>query len=108
MSWEKLAENRIQDAIDRGELQPPPPGTALDLAEYFALPAAERMGLSVLKSAEVVPPEIELLKQIAALEQALAECSDGMRAAALREELQLRRVNFALAMERRKRRDPAP
>jgi hypothetical protein len=108
MSWEKLAENRIQEAIERGELQPPPSGTPLDLAEYFALPAAERMGLSLLKSAEVVPPEIELLKQIAALECALGDSADTARAAALREELQLRRVNLALAMERRKRREPAP
>jgi hypothetical protein len=108
MSWEKLAENHIQEAIERGELQPPPPGTALDLAEYFALPAEERMGLSVLKNAGVVPPEIEMLKQIALAEQALVACTDSSRTPALREELQMRRVNFALAMQRRNRRDPAP
>ena len=106
MSWEKLAENRIQEAIECGELQPPPAGTPLDLAGYFALPAAERMGLSILRSAEIVPPEIELLKRIVALERALAECSDAARATTLRDELQTRRVNLALAMERRKRREP--
>ena len=100
VTWEKLAENRIQEAIERGDLQPPPPGTPLDLREYFALPAAERMGLSVLKSAEVVPPEIEMLKQIAALEGALAESTDAARTTALRDELHLHRVNLALAMER--------
>jgi hypothetical protein len=107
MSWEKLAEHRIEEAIQRGDLQPPPAGTPLDLAEYFALPATERMGLSILKSADVVPPEIERLKQIAELERALAECGDAARAAVLRGKLQMLRVNLALAMERRKRREPA-
>lgn len=105
--WEKLAENRIQEAIENGDLQPPAAGTPLDLSDYFSQPATERMGLSILKGAGVIPPEIELLKAVAALENELAACTDSRRAAALRDELQQRRVSLAMTMERRKRRDPS-
>jgi hypothetical protein len=105
-AWEKLAENRIQEAIENGELEPPPGGGPLDLTEYFALPEAERAGLSLLRNAGVIPPEIELLKAAAALERELAQCRNAGHAAHLREQLEEKRVAFALTLERRKRREP--
>jgi hypothetical protein len=70
----------------------------------------------LLKGAKIVPPEVELLRVIGELEEALeaaetAHCvertaANGKRVAALRQELQDKRVGFALAMERRRRRDP--
>jgi hypothetical protein len=109
MNWTQLAENRIEEAIASGEFDDlPGKGRPLDLAEYFARPAAERAGAALLKNANVVPPEVQLLKEIARLEEAIAEAKDRPRevVAKLREELQEKRVAFALAMERRRRRDP--
>ena len=107
MNWLKLAENRIDEAIALGEFDDlPGHGQPLDLTEYFSRPASERMGVNLLKNAGVVPTEVELLKQIAALEEALAECGDAAKRERLNAELQERRVALALAMERRKKREP--
>jgi hypothetical protein len=123
MNWTKLAEDRIEEAIAGGEFENlPGKGQPLDLAEYFALPAAERAGSMLLRNANVVPPEVQLLKEIGALEEAIewaenaepdgrsrrANRSDtpAARLPRLREQLQEKRVAFSLAMERRRRREP--
>ena len=107
MSWEKLAHHRIEEAIAAGEFDDlPGPGQPLDLAEYFSRPPTERAGVSLLKNAGVLPPEMELLKAIGRLEEALHECADSQRHSRLQTELQETRVAFAMAMERRKRREP--
>jgi len=132
MNWTKLAEDRIAEAIANGELKDlPGQGQPLDLSEYFALPAAERAGAALLKNANVMPPEVQLLKEIAELEEAIRRGGCGAlaggksetdrshrsqtsreehaqreRLAGLRDQLQEKRVAFALAMERRRRREP--
>ena len=107
MSWEKLANNRIDEAIASGEFDDlPGQGQPLDLSEYFSQPAAERVGVHLLRNADVMPPEVELLKQIATLEEALAAAEmDPAKRDRVKADLQEKRVAFALAMERRKRRD---
>lgn len=106
MNWEKLAHNRIEEAIAAGEFDDlPGRGQPLDLSEYFSQPATERMGTQVLKNANVLPPEIELLKRIAALEAALAAGVGDTERARLQAELQEKRVTYALTMERRKKRE---
>jgi hypothetical protein len=105
MSWEKLAQNRIEEAIAAGEFEDlPGRGQPLDLTEYFSRPAAERAGASLLKNAGVLPPEMELLKQIAALETAIGTCREERRQQ-LQADLQELQVAYAMAMERRKRRE---
>lgn len=107
MNWQKLAENRIDEAIALGEFDDlPGRGRPLDLTEYFSQPASERVGVNLLKNAGVVPPEVELLKQIGVLEEALAGGGDAAKRERLNVELQERRVALALAMERRKKREP--
>ena len=107
MNWTRLAESRIEEAIAQGGFEDlPGRGQPLDLAEYFALPAAERAGAALLRDANVVPPEVELLKSIAKLKVALEHSQEPHLADRLREELQEKRVAFALAMERRRRRAP--
>ena len=104
MSWEKLAHNRIEEAIAAGEFDDlPGRGKPLDLTEYFSQPSAERAGVSLLKNAGVLPPELELLKLIARVEEAMAKNADPAQRARLNAELQEHRVAFAMAMERRRR-----
>jgi len=137
VNWTKLAESRIEEAIANGEFRDlPGQGQPLDLAEYFAQPATERAGTALLKNANVIPPEVQLLKEIARLEQAILNAgsaenlerpAEGAGAASprtsaffhrsspdhrrdfiekLRGQLQEKRVTLAMAMERRRRRDP--
>lgn len=101
-AWEKLAESRIQESIAAGEFTAPAGAPALDLAEYFALPASERVGISLLRNAGVVPPEVELLRRIARLDEEVGR-ADATHASSLREELQTLQVSFRLAIERRAR-----
>lgn len=102
-AWHRLAEDRIHEAIARGEFDDVPFGQPLDLREYFAQPEAERMGISLLKTAGVVPPEVEILKEIAALEAEIKTCDDAEHSAELRDRLQTSRVALALALERRQK-----
>jgi len=106
MNWEKLAQNRIEEAIAAGEFEDlPGRGQPLDLTDYFSRPPAERAGVSLLKNAGVLPPEMELLKRIASLEAALEVCDKAVERRRLQEELQEYRVAYAMAMERRKKRE---
>jgi hypothetical protein len=101
-SWSALAEDRIKIAIESGEFDNlPGTGKPLDLAEYFSVPAGERMAFSVLKSAGVTPCEVEWLREIHRLESAIRENSDPQRHRQLTFELQEVRVKLAFAMERR-------
>jgi nucleoid-associated protein YgaU len=107
MSWEKLAQNRIEEALAQGEFDDlPGRGQPLNLDEYFALPPTERVGAALLKNANVLPPEAELLKSAARLEAQLTASTDPAERTRLQSALQETRVAFALAMERRKRREP--
>ena len=106
MNWEKLAQNRIEEAIAQGEFEDlPGRGQPLDLTDYFSRPPAERAGVSLLKNAGVLPLEMELLKRITSLEAALEVCDKAVERRRLQEELQEYRVGYAMAMERRKKRE---
>ena len=103
MHWVQIiAENRIQAAIEAGEFEDlPGKGKPLNLDEYFNMPAASRMIFSVLKNAEVVPPEVELLREIDRLNEALDSCRDEKQRRDLLQQIQTRRVSLNLALERR-------
>jgi hypothetical protein len=103
-AWHRLAEDRIKEAIDRCELDDVPTGVPLVLREYFALPPSERMGLTMLKNAGVVPPEVHILKEAEQLETELDAGTDPARRKLLSDKLQAKRVSFAMMQERRRRR----
>lgn len=83
-----LAEQRIADAIRRGEFDNlPGAGRPLDLSEDPFVPAERRMVNRILKNAGVTPPEIGLRKQIVMIRQALSNKREGPERDALRSEL---------------------
>jgi hypothetical protein len=101
--WEQIAENRIAEAFQQGEFENVPGvGRPLDLTAYFSAPGEDRMAFSILKSAGVVPSEVELMNGIAELERRFQNCNSQAEAQCLRQQLQAQRVNLNLAMERRK------
>lgn len=68
---EEIAEEKIREALARGEdREIPGKGQPINLDAYFAAPEDWRMAFSVLRSAQVVPEEVELLKEIARLKAA--------------------------------------
>ena len=65
MSFQKNVDEKIKEAIAKGEFDNlPGKGTPLDLDAYFAAPEHLRIGYSILKGADIIPEEMELLRQI--------------------------------------------
>src|SRR5215475_14118586 len=72
MSFQTDIDEKIKESIARGEFDNlPGKGKPLDLDAYFATPEHLRIGYSILKGAEIVPEEMELLKQIEGLKRSL-------------------------------------
>ena len=103
---ERIAEQKILDAIARGEFHNlPGAGKPIDLEEYFRTPEELRMAYSILKSARCLPEEIELMSEVAALDRELGAAADGSAARAqLRRRLRDRRLQLDVLLERKRRR----
>jgi hypothetical protein len=70
MSFEKVAEQKIQEAMATGEFDDLGcKGKPVDLTSYFAVHEDLRMAYSILKNANVLPEEAELLKEIEQLKE---------------------------------------
>ena len=105
MPFSRIAENRIREAIDRGEFENlPGAGQPLNLEEYFSTPEDLRMAYSILRSANCVPAEIELLNEILRLERAIAQIEDATTRKPLQRALTDRQTQLGVMLEQRSRR----
>lgn len=103
MAFERLAENRIREAMREGVFERLPARGPIDLEEYFKLPVELRMAYSVLKSAGCVPEEVELLREVDRLETAVAGAADDAARNTARRALADAKLKLDLALERRRR-----
>jgi hypothetical protein len=103
MGLERIAEQKIRDAIARGEFDNlPGAGQPIDLEEYFRTPEELRMAYSILKSACCLPEEVELMNEIAALDRELGETADAATGARVRVRLRDRRLQLAILLDRKR------
>ena len=106
MPFSRLAERRIREAIAQGEFDHlPGAGKPLNLEQYFSTPEDLRTAFSILKNANCAPAEVELLKEISRLAQAVAETADPAARQNLQRTLAHRQTELAIALERRSPRD---
>ena len=104
MAFERIVEAMIKEAMARGEFDNlPGKGKPIDLTEYFETPEDVRLANSVLKSAGMTSHEVDLLREIAELKQALAATLEEKRKQELQQQIQQKQVEFSLRMERQKR-----
>jgi len=84
-----------------GELKAAPSyGKPLNLGDgYDETPAELRMGMKILKDAGVVPPEVEAMREAAALEEKLDACTDDAERRVLQQQLSEKRQAIALRLE---------
>lgn len=69
---QKIAEEKILAAIERGELENlPGQGKPLNLDDNTAVPEELRAAYRLLKNAGYIPPEMELRKEIQQVEELL-------------------------------------
>ena len=102
----KSLDERIADALreshERGELQRAKGwGKPLDFGDgYDETPADLRMGYKILKDAGAYPVEVEILREVRALEERLAKLDPASDdAAALRGKISDLRTDVALRIE---------
>ncbi len=113
MNAEEKRENRLkllEDHIGRslaesaqnGELQSAPSyGRPLHFGDgYDETPDELRMGYKILKDAGVVPPEVELMREIEALRLGLEGAADDAAAQARRQQLVDKQQALALRLEK--------
>ena len=97
---QRLAEERIRDAIQRGEFDNlPGRGKPLNLEDDRHIPEDLRLAYKVLKNAGCLPPELELKKEISKAEELLSSMEDEGQ-----KYRQLQKLNFLIMKlnERRK------
>jgi len=100
MSFQKNVDEKIREAIARGEFDHlPGKGKPLNLEAYFATPEHLRMGYSILENADIIPEEMELLRQIEGLKKSLDSCGTPMERKTLRQQLSEKLTNLNMRME---------
>jgi hypothetical protein len=101
MSIESSIEKRIKAAIDRGDFDNlKGKGKPLDLDAYFAMPEEIRMAFAMLKSNEFVPEEVEMMKEISRLKEAIAASEETYQRARLTAQLQEKNLALTIALEK--------
>lgn len=76
-AFDQLAEARIQEALEAGELSNlPGEGKPLTFSDDPLVPAELRVAYRMLKNAGMLPPEVQLRKDIAAAEDLLMQARD--------------------------------
>ena len=104
MSFDRIVESIIQEAMARGEFENlPGQGKPIDLTDYFNIPEDVRVAQVMLKNADMLPVELELLQEIAALKEIISSSTDELQKAKFGKILEDRQLQFNLLMERRRR-----
>jgi hypothetical protein len=105
MSFQRNVDEKIKEAIAKGEFDNlPGKGKPLDLDAYFAAPEHLRIGYSILKGADIIPEEMELLRQIEGLKKSLDSSTTGIEKKVLRQQLSDKLTNFNMRMEQNRKR----
>src|ERR671910_314671 len=104
MSFDRIVEAIIQEAMERGEFENlPGKGKPIDLTAYFDTPEEVRLAHSVLKNAGITPREVDLLKEIAELKQVQAALLEEKKKLDVQKQIQQKQIEFSLMMERQRK-----
>jgi hypothetical protein len=97
----RIAEERILEAQRAGAFENlPGKGKPLELEDLSWVPEDLRIGYHILKNAHVLPPEVELLKQIHTLEDLLRYIEDESERQAMARSLQEKLIRLDLLKRR--------
>jgi hypothetical protein len=89
-AWEVIAEQKIREAIERGEFDNlEGRGKPLRIEDDRGVPEDLRLAYKILKNAGCVPPEIDLKREITRLDDLVANMEDERERC-----LQLKRLNW--------------
>lgn len=98
----KIAEERIREAIKKGEFDNLSlKGKPLKLEDLSRVSEELRAGYKILKNAGVLPEELELKKEIISLKNLIACCYEDEEKKLLKKKLNEKILRFNILMEKR-------
>ena len=98
---QRIAEQRILEAQREGAFDNlPGMGNPLELEDLSWVPEDLRIGYHVLKNAHVLPPEVELLKDIHSLEDLLKHVEDEDERRSLAKSIQWKMIRLDILKRR--------
>lgn len=104
MSFDKIVEELIKEAQERGEFDNlPGKGKPIDLSAYFEMPEDTRVAQSLLKNAGFTSREVELLNEIAELKQVRKSLTDERKQQETEKQIREKQLEFSLLVERQQR-----
>jgi DnaJ homologue, subfamily C, member 28, conserved domain len=99
--FQRIAEQRILEAQRNGAFDNlPGKGKPLELEDLSWVPEELRIGYHVLKNAHVLPPEVELLKDVHTLEDLLKHVEDEGERRALAKSIQWKMIRLDMLKRR--------
>src|ERR1700752_4973417 len=99
--FQRIAEQRILEAQRNGEFDNlPGKGKPLELEDLSWVPEDLRIGYHILKNAHVLPPEVELLKDIHTLEDLIKHVEDEDERRALAKSIQWKMIRLDMLKRR--------
>lgn len=100
---DRIAEQRLADAIAAGELDDlPGSGRPLELEDLSQVDEELRGGYLLLKSAHFLPEEMQLRKELLSLGDLLRACEDPGERATLDDRRRALALRYDMLMERRR------
>ena len=91
-AFQKIAEQRILEAVERGDLDDlPGAGSPISYEDESRIPEDLRMAYKILKNANCVPPELSEMKEIRQAEDLLEHLQDEQE-----KYKQVKRLNFRI------------
>jgi hypothetical protein len=97
----KIAEQRIREAIERGEFDNLAyHGKPLKFEDLSGVPEHLRMGYKILKDAGVLPPELQLKKDILTLQDLINACYDDEERRSMQRQMNEKMLRYNIMMER--------
>jgi hypothetical protein len=102
--FDKVAEQRIREAMENGEFDNLPAKGKRLIFEDAHIPEELRAAYKVLKNNGILPVEMDLKKEIVSLEKLIMDCECEDRKEVLRQKLTEKNLLYNVLMEKRRRR----
>ncbi|WP_211745824.1 DnaJ family domain-containing protein [Paenibacillus sp. Marseille-Q4541] len=103
MGWvERLAEQKIAEAMERGDLDNlPGMGKPLELEDLSHVPEELRASYKILKNAGVLPEELLVQQDTIQIQQLIAACTNNTELHELKKRLTEQQLRVRLLLEQR-------
>ncbi|AQT86596.1 hypothetical protein ERICIV_02110 [Paenibacillus larvae subsp. larvae] len=97
-----IAEQKIQEAIQKGEMDNlPGQGKPLVLENWSSVPEDLRLAYKILKNSGHLPEEMQLHKEMVSLEELIVLCQDSSERHELQKRLNAKQLRLQMLMEQR-------